>query len=174
VGIHGCVLKDPIDGLWKAYLVCTPADPALLEKQPWASDNAAYRHLCLFESPDGIHWTRPTLSNVANQGHEKTNILFDLKDGMASYGSVFVNPKDHEWPYDMIVLRESFKPSAHGTPPQGNGYYRYRSKDGRAWELVRKIDGPMTGDLAFFYRYGDDDYAATIGSVRSSVTPIPT
>ncbi len=45
-----------------------------------------------------------------------------------------------------------------GRPPAGNGYYRYRSKDGRAWELVRKIAGPMTGDLAFFYREAPDDY----------------
>lgn len=163
VGIHGCVLKDPIDGLWKAYLVCTPADPALLEKQPWASENTAWRRICLFESTDGVHWTRPKLSNVSVEGHKQTNIIFDLSQGVSAYGSVNVDPKNKEYPYDMIALREAWMPklpggSPHKAPPQGNGYYRYRSKDGRAWEPVGKIAGPMTGDLAFFYRYGDNDY----------------
>lgn len=175
VGVHGCVLKDPIDGLFKAYLVCTPEDPAVMPNKAWGSDNAAYRLLCLFESKDGVHWTRPALSNVPKPGHAKNNILFDPKGGMTSYGSVFVNPKDREWPYDMIVLRESYMPSAHGAPPQGSGYYRYRSKDGRAWELVRKVDGPMTGDLAFFYRYGDDDYVCyyRLGAPRRPNDHVP-
>src|SRR5436190_24119498 len=33
VGIHGSVFKDPLDQLWKAYLVCTPAEE-FPEKQP--------------------------------------------------------------------------------------------------------------------------------------------
>src|SRR5262249_25635177 len=66
VGIHGSVFRDPIDGKWKAYLVCTPAEE-YPEKQPenrgkpWASENAAHRRVCLFESDDGIKWTRPLL-----------------------------------------------------------------------------------------------------------------
>jgi hypothetical protein len=158
VGIHGSVFKDPIDSLWKAYLVCTPAQFAAAEGKPWASNNAAFRLLCMFESQDGINWTRPQLTNVSHQGHEQTNIILDPKHGMASYGSIFVDPENHDWPYGMIVLRESFLASAHGTPPEGPGYYRYRSKDGRAWELVRKTKGPMVGDLAFFYRGDNDDY----------------
>ena len=52
VGIHGSVFKDPIDSLWKAYLVGTP--PEFYESQPWISNNHGYRHLCLYESVDGI------------------------------------------------------------------------------------------------------------------------
>src|SRR5438128_2232093 len=70
VGIHGSVFKDPIDKRWKAYLVCTPAEE-LPEKQPenqgkpWASENHAHRRVCLFESDDGVKWTRPKLANVS-------------------------------------------------------------------------------------------------------------
>ena len=34
-------------------------------EDPWKSDNGAYRRICLFESADGVHWTRPELSNVS-------------------------------------------------------------------------------------------------------------
>lgn len=151
VGIHGSVFRDPIDSRWKAYLVCTPADFAPREA-PWKSDNAAYRRLCLFESIDGVHWTRPELSNVSVGQHAKTNIIFDLSQGVAAYASIFVDPDDSQWPYTMIALREAQGSEAHGEPPQGNGYYGYRSKDGKAWEPMGKLQGPMSGDLAFFYR----------------------
>ena len=131
VGIHGSVFKDPIDSLWKAYLVCTPADFFPEEGRPWVSHGAAYRLFCLFESENGIDWSRPKLTNLPYGEHQQTNILFDPVHGMTSYGSVFVEPEDAQWPYSMIVLRENYLPSAHGTPPEGAGYYRYRSKDGR-------------------------------------------
>ena len=83
VGIHGSVFKDPLEGRWKAYLVCTPAE-TLPEEQPenqgkpWASENHAHRRVCLFESEDGVNWTRPALHNVRFPGHPTTNILFDV------------------------------------------------------------------------------------------------
>ncbi|HUY93081.1 MAG TPA: hypothetical protein VMV10_30405 [Pirellulales bacterium] len=153
-GIHGSVFKDPLDSRWKAYLVCTPAEFAPMSKaEPWKSDNAAYRRLCLFESNDGVHWTRPELSNESIGEHAKTNALFDLSQGVSAYPSVFVDPENREWPYAMIALREYQGSKAHGKPPQGNGYYRYRSKDGKKWEPLGKVQGSMNKwDLAFFYR----------------------
>lgn len=153
VGIHGTVFKDPVDSCWKAYLVCTPAEFApISEVEPWKSDNSAYRRLCLFESDDGVHWTRPELSNESIGEHATTNILFDLSQGVAAYPSVFVDPQNLEWPYSMIALREYQGSKAHGKPPEGNGYYRYRSKDGKKWEPLGKVQGAMNKwDLAFFY-----------------------
>ena len=153
VGIHGSVFKDPIDGKWKAYLVGTPpkfhgVDP----KRPWVSENHAYRVLCLYESDDGVNWTRPELNLHAYGEHQQTNILFDLKNGVAAYPSIFIDPKNKQWPYLMFVLREAWGHPGHGTPPQGNGFYRYRSKDGRKWKPLGKVKGPMTGDLGMVQR----------------------
>jgi hypothetical protein len=159
VGIHGSVFKDPIAGTWKAYLVCTPAEEfpeAQPENggRPWASENAAHRRVCLFESPDGVHWQRPGLTNVPFGGHRTTNILFDVSEGVSAYSSILIDPSDKDWPYQLIVLRESWG-AVKGRPPEGNGYYRYRSKDGRRWARTGgKVVGPMTGDLCFFYRVG--------------------
>ncbi|TMD02230.1 MAG: hypothetical protein E6J01_18075 [Chloroflexi bacterium] len=124
VGIHGSVFKDPIDKLWKAYLVCTPAED-FPEKQaentgkPWASENAAHRRVCLFESKNGIHWTRPKLANVSFGKHERTNIIFDVTDGVSAYSSMLVDPANRDWPYAMFVLRESWG-AVKGKAPQGN------------------------------------------------------
>lgn len=68
--------------------------------------------------------------------------------------SILVDPENRQWPYEMFVLRESWI-AVKGSPPQGNGYYRYHSKDGKSWQRVGgKVKGPMTGDLCFFYKVG--------------------
>lgn len=90
VGIHGSVFKDPVNGLWKAYLVCTPPEEFPEHQpenqgKPWASENHAHRRICLFESDDGVHWTRPELRNVSFGKHKKTNIIFDVTDGVSAY-----------------------------------------------------------------------------------------
>lgn len=157
VGIHGTVFKDPINSMWKAYLVCTPPEEVPENpNKPWCSENHAHRRICLFESPDGVHWTRPQLSNVPFGQHRTTNIIFDVTEGVSAYASVLIDPANQDWPYEMFVLRESWA-AVKGAPPEGNGYYRYRSKDGRAWEPVGgRVAGPMTGDLCFFYRDADE------------------
>jgi hypothetical protein len=156
VGIHGSVFFDPIASCWRAYLVCTPAEE-FPEKQPenlgkpWASENHAHRRVCLFESQDGIHWVRPRLVNVSFGDEKSTNIIFDVTDGVSAYSSILLDPSNSNWPYEMFVLRESWV-AVRGKPPEGNGYYRYRSRDGKSWERVGgKVAGPMTGDLCFFY-----------------------
>lgn len=159
VGDHGTVFKDPINGKWKAYLECTPAEE-FPEKQPenmgkaWNSENAAQRRVCLFESDDGVHWTRPQLTNVPFAGHEKTNLIFDINEGTSGYSSVLVDPENKDFPYEMRVLREHWVP---GWPqaPEGIGYYRYRSRDGKSWERIGgRLLEPTIADVCFFYRAG--------------------
>lgn len=159
VGDHGSVFKDPLTGTWKAYLECTPAEE-YPERQPenqgkaWNSENAAQRRVSLFESEDGVHWTRPQLNNVAYGGHKTTNLIFDINEGTSGYSSVLIDPSDEEFPYEMRVLREHWLP---GWPqaPEGIGYYKYRSKDGRSWQRAgERLKEPTSADLCFFYRVG--------------------
>lgn len=165
VGIHGSVFQDAVAGGWKAYLVCTPAED-FPERQPenqgkpWASENHAHRRVCLFESEDGVHWTRPELDNVPFGEHAKTNIVFDVNDGVSAYSSILFDRANRDWPYEMFVLRESWG-AVKGKAPEGNGYYRYRSRDGRKWERNGGIvNDPMKGDLCFFYRRPEGGYVA--------------
>ena len=95
------------------------------------------RRLCVFDSVDGVHWTRPELSEVPFGDHKTTNILFRLDQGTAAYSSIMIDPSDRETPYHMYLLREK---SSEGRPPAGSGYYRYRSPDGYRWEFVRWSD----------------------------------
>lgn len=162
VGIHGSVFRDPIDRKWKAYLVCTPAEatPDDDPKKPWASENHAHRRVCLFESDDGVRWARPKLDNVVFGTHKKTNIIFDVDDGVSAYSSILIDPSNPDSPYEMFALRESWS-KVKGKPPQGNGYYRYRSKDGKHWQRFGNVvNDPMKGDLCFFYKDAKEGYVA--------------
>ena len=161
VGIHGSVIKDPIDSNWKAYLVSTPAEEwAENKKEPWRSDNHNHRRICLYESNDGVHWTRPELPNCPIPGHDKTNIILDSKQGVGAYASIIINPNNKEWPYEMFALRAGWA-EGEGSPPQGTGYYRYRSREGKVWEAVgNRIQGPMKGDICYFYNDNDEGYVA--------------
>jgi hypothetical protein len=176
IGIHGCVFKDLIAKRWRAYLVCTPAEAAPENpKKPWESENHAHRRVCLFESADGIAWTRPMLNNVPFVEHKTTNIIFDVDEGVSAYSSVLVDPANRDWPYEMFVLRESWA-AVKGKPPQGNGYYRYRSKDGMKWERNGGvINDPMRGDLCFFYRDPREGYVAyyRLGGTRQPTDHVP-
>jgi hypothetical protein len=158
VGIHGSVFKDPLSGRWKAYLVCTPPEETSAGwPQPWASQNAFKRRLCVYDSDDGINWTRPQLPGVPFGEHKNTNILFSLEQGTAAYSSIMIDPSNRETPYRMLVLREA---SLEGKPPGGGGYYGYESRDGYAWKLKGgPITEPMSGDLCFFYCVGREYFA---------------
>jgi hypothetical protein len=159
VGIHSSVFKDPRNGKWKAYLVCTPPEETTAGwPQPWNSTNDSKRRLCVFDSTDGVHWTSPRLSEVPFGDHKATNILFRLDQGTAAYSSIMIDPSDSKTPYHMYVLREN---SSEGKTPAGNGYYRYRSPDGYKWEFVSgPITDPMNGDSSFFFRFKPDEYVS--------------
>ncbi|MDP2336414.1 MAG: hypothetical protein Q8N05_08200, partial [Bacteroidota bacterium] len=134
---HGTVLHDPIDGLWKAWQVSTPAEVTF---EGLRAKHESQRRLTYLESKDGINWYRPMLPFVRWPGYDSTNIIFDLNSGgTAVYASVLVDTTNKEWPYEMFVLRS---PKLGGVPNHvGNlpgpkeklGTYRYISKDGKNW-----------------------------------------
>ncbi len=160
IGIHGSVFKDPINGKWRAYLVCTTSEePSADWPKPWGSEQGRKRRLCLYESSDGVNWTRPQLKEVSFGDHKTTNILFHLNEGTAAYASIMTDPSDHAAPYKMYLLREN---SLEGKPPKGeSGYYLYHSQDGYKWTLAcGPVTDPMKGDLSFFYRLRPDQYVA--------------
>lgn len=152
---HGTVLRDPLDGLWKAWLVCTPAEETLDEV---ATRNHYFRRLCYFESNDGMRWRRPQLPNSSFGEYEATNIVFDDTDsGGTQYASVIVSPEQRDWPYEMFVYRQMY-----GRPkPRHTHLHHYRSRDGKAWELIHgPIKGPMTSDVCFVYSDGRGGYVS--------------
>lgn len=173
---HGTVLRDPIDGLWKAWQVSTPPEEYLNSKAPkgwtqglWAL-HETQRRITYLESKDGVKWYRPKLPFVRWPGYDSTNILLDLNSGgTAVYASVLVDPKNKEWPYEMFVIRN---PSLGPDPlhvgnlpapsPEKRGTYRYKSRDGKDWKLVA---GPLLplgkgGDVAYVYRQPDGSYVS--------------
>lgn len=163
---HGTVLHDPIDGLWKAWQVSTPEEVAM---EGLVSQHEHRRRLTYLESKDGVHWYRPMLSLVAWEGHPRTNILLDFDSGgTAQYASVLINPKDKAEPYEMFILRSPRQADVRnqvGSLPGPNekyGIYRYRSKDGLAWQVK---EGPLNaisggGDVCFVYHEKDNGYVS--------------
>lgn len=163
---HGTVLRDPIDGLWKAWQVSTPAEARL---DGLKTVHEHQRRLTYLESRDGVHWTRPELPFVRWPGYERTNIIFDLDSGgTAVYASVLVDSANKDWPYEMFVMRGPLyggqKENRVGYlpgPTERLGTYRYRSKDGKDWRL---IEGPIHpavgggGDVSYVYREPDGSY----------------
>jgi hypothetical protein len=152
VGIHGTLLKDPIDGLFKAWLVGTPPEET---DEGWANGwssvaNDRDRSICYYESKDGVRWTRPELGTHSYGDHPRTNLIFpSSKFGLQAYASVLIDPNNREFPYQMWVLQTD-TPIAKS--PHGYGYQRYRSKDGKHWDWVSgPITGCILGDVLFVY-----------------------
>jgi len=143
---HGTVLRDPIDGLYKAWIICTPPAEELAEV---STRNHYFRRLCYFESPDGVDWTRPKLPDSALGEHEVTNVVFDdTDDGGTQYASVSVDPANRAWPYEMFVYRNMYG----RTEPGHTHLHQHRSRDGKTWEPVHgPIKGPFTSDVCFIY-----------------------
>lgn len=165
---HGTVLRDPIDGLWKAWQVSTPAEETL---DGLKAQHEHQRRLTYLESNDGVVWHRPRLPFVSWPGHARTNILLDLDSGGTSvYASVLVDPADREWPYEMFVMRgplyggQTENKVGHLPGPRERlGTYRYRSKDGKAWQLHEgPIDASVGGgaDVAYVYRESGGGYVS--------------
>ncbi len=162
---HGTVLHDPLDGLWKAWQVSTPAEAELPNL---TSQHEKRRRLTYLESKDGVQWYRPELTLVAWPGHPRTNILLDFDSGgTAQYASVLIDPANKAEPYEMFVLRSPRQAGVADQvgdrpgPPDKYGMYRYRSKDGKAWRLT---EGPLEirggTDVCYVYRQPDGSYVA--------------
>ena len=158
---HGTVLRDPIDGLWKAWQVSFPAPPKTEKFDSiWFQSMITY-----LESTDGVRWRRPKMKFHKWPGHDETNIILDV---WSSYASVIIEPGRTEWPYEMFVFRNpnyldgsgriEGLPLPVGADRHSYGFYRYRSKDGKDW---RPVDGPLqleTSDSCYIYRFGGDGY----------------
>ena len=159
IGIHGTVLKDPIDEKYKAWLVCTPPEETAEGwSNGWSSvANDRDRSICYFESEDGVQWNKPQISDVSCGEHKRTNIIFPSWEfGLQAYASVLVDPENREWPYEMFVLQTT---TPIATPPHGYGYHRYRSRDGKSWEWVNgPISGCILGDVLFVYPAKEGGY----------------
>jgi hypothetical protein len=161
---HGTVLHDPIDGLWKAWQHSIPIPDPKVGKQDARWWNP---HLTYLESKDGVHWQRPKLKFVSWKGQEETNLLLD---GYSSYASVNIDPARKDAPYEMFSFRHpgfndgpkviAGLPLPPGQEKHPYGLYRYRSRDGKAWQAVA---GPLdlaTSDSCYIYRQPDGTYVA--------------
>lgn len=164
---HGTVLHDPIDGLWKAWQVSTPAEETLDDLE---AKHEEFRRLTYLESKDGVTWYRPKLPFVKWPGYDETNIIFDLDSGgTAVYASVLIDPRNEAWPYEMFVLRTPVfgpDPTHVGhlpAPKEKRATYRYRSKDGKDWKLVEGPIHPSRGggaDVSYVYKLNDGRYTS--------------
>lgn len=164
---HGTVLHDPIDGLWKAWQVSTPAEERF---EGLKARHESQRRLTYLESKDGVSWYRPKLKFVRWPGNEWSNILLDFDSGgTAVYASVLVDPANQDWPYEMFVMRS---PKLAGVtnrvghlpgPEERHGSYLYRSRDGKDWKLVEGPIHPSVGgggDVSYVYREPDGSYVS--------------
>ena len=162
---HGTVMHDPIDGLWKAWQVSTPVTKASYVKLD--EHHSDERRLTYLESKDGVKWYRPKLSLVPWEGYEHTNIMLSHDSGgTCTYASVLVDPERKDWPYEMYLMRQPGHKNPSGTvgglpaPNTKRAIYRYRSKDGKAWQVS---EGPLytvPSDIFFPYRLPDKSYVA--------------
>ena len=173
VFLHGSVIFDPTDNLWKAWYLSKPLGKGSSENP------AAGRILTYAESQDGVRWTRPELDIVLRDG-KKTNILLDLDSGgLCQHPSVILHPgSPPEYRYEMYLLRypEETGPNSmvKGFPlPPGEtksaaGVYRYHSADGKRWEPWEKL-ALSTRDSILVHQLADGTYR----TFYKGVTPVP-
>ena len=97
---HGTVLRDPLDGKWKAWGAAVP--------------NGTFdRRLVYYESDDGVDWQRPELELHAFGEYRKTNILlyFDSGGTLPSTASEFAALPDlsleNAEPRQLFLIRAS-------------------------------------------------------------------
>lgn len=166
---HGTIMRDPTDGLWKAwYISCRQTK----------LQSSAERRLAYAESQDGIHWKRPLLDICPQPGYPKTNILLDIDSGgSAQHASVIVHPEAApDYRYEMFVIRLpgwehpvkvvrgfSLPPGksghAGGKGEFKPGLFRYRSRDGKRW-VPWEIVNLETSDSAWVSQLADGSYVA--------------
>lgn len=104
----------------------------------------SWETLCLAESRDGIHWTRPVLNLVELEGSTENNVVLDANmvrqiEGSPAHTAVFLDanpdcPPDER--YKLVIV---------GRKP--HGLYLMTSPDGLRFRL--KSDKPLTTTGAF-------------------------
>jgi len=169
---HGTVLKDPIDGVFKAWVV-TVEEEEPLDWMNKPSEGYFERsvvkfpaRLAYYTSEDGVHWDRPLLDNgVTYPGYDKTNLVFPDACGRTTMATVLIEPDlNPDEPYEMFVFHESHfidgKPTTvPGFTTPGMGLFRYRSKNGLSWRPEGEpINFLADGDGLFIYRSADGTY----------------
>lgn len=174
VFLHGSIMVDPMDKLWKAWYLSKPLGTSPSENP------AAGRILTYAESEDGVRWTRPELDIAAREGHARSNILLDLDSGgLSQHPSVIVHPEaDPDWRYEMFVLRyPGFAGSAEvvrgfplppGETKHSGGVYRYHSSDGKHWQPWEQL-GLSTRDSILVHQLADGTYR----TFYKGVTAVP-
>lgn len=174
VGAHGTVLRDPIDGLWKAWQISLQVPTA----QPTPQDASWWKpRLTYLESQDGVNWKRPKLKLVPWKNHLETNLLLD---GYSSCASVNIDPARKDAPYEMFLFRNpddvgislpiKGPPLPPGKTKHSTGLYRYRSRDGKSWTPE---NGPVqlaTSDNCFVYRLPAGGY---LGYHKTQIPAFP-
>ena len=167
IGQHGTVLKDPTDGLYKAWYVSMPR-------------HTYDRQLTYATSEDGVNWERPELDIYPCDGYERTNIILgSAMGGWVSQPAVFIVPDaEPEKRYEMFCFRDPFEyqweRAGYGCPnhlieglpvPDGlshhyYGLYRHFSSDGIHW----KPEGdPICGSKVTKAVYGDKVFITSDG-----------
>ena len=91
------------------------------------SDRELELRVCLAESPDGIHWTRPNLGLVEFQGSKHNNILLEGEMGNTFVPFLDANPKAER--------EQRYKALAAMSQPK-NGLYAFASPDGIRWRRL--------------------------------------
>ena len=170
---HGTVLKDPIDGKFKAWVT------SLAEDLEYSRGESQFR-LTYLESDDGADWRRPELDVCPFPGRPKTNVLFDFDSGgRTTYASVFVDPDENpDEPYEMFCFKDPgfrcpsmtvagfdqapprSRSEVYNGPRKTYGLYRFRSADGIRW---RGVEGPIalpSGDTCNIHKDGTLGYVA--------------
>lgn len=176
VFLHGSIMVDPLDKLWKAWYLSKH-----LGRGP-AENPAAGRILTYAESEDGVHWTRPELDIALYEGRTRSNILFDLDSGgLSQHPSVILHPDaPPDYRYEMFILRypghdercsnvvRGF-PLAPGETKHPGGTYRYHSADGKHWQAWERIE-METRDSILVHQLADGTYA-TYHKARMTALP---
>ena len=169
VFLHGSVMVDPFDKLWKAWYLSKPLGGV-----------TSSRILTYAESEDGVRWTRPELDIALHEGKTKSNILLDLDSGgLCQHPSIIVHPDaEPDWRYEMYLLRypekEGPRSIVRGFPlPEGktastSGVYRYHSADGKRWQAWEKLS-LETRDSILVHQLADGTYR----SYYKGILPVP-
>lgn len=178
VFLHGSIMVDPADNLWKAWYLSKPLGKGRDESP------AAGRILTYAESEDGVHWVRPELDIALYEGRTRSNILLDLDSGgLAQHPSVILHPDaPPEYRYEMFILRypEAEGPNSvvRGFPPpkeepkhwwERGGLFRYHSADGKHWQAWDKIE-LSSRDSMLVHQLADGTYQTYY---KAAVTAYP-